>query len=48
MESVGVLRTEGNRIVLRSIFGEEKSIDACLKEMNLVGHRIILEERARA
>jgi len=45
MESVGLLRTDGNTIVLQSIFGEERSSEADLKEMNLVGHRIILEER---
>ena len=45
MESVGVLKTDGHTVVLQSIFGEEKSVDADLKEMDLVGHRIVLEER---
>jgi len=46
MESVGVLRTNGSTVVLRSIFGEEISVEANLKEMNLVGHRLVLEERS--
>ncbi|MCA1961696.1 MAG: CooT family nickel-binding protein [Desulfomonile sp.] len=45
MESVGVLKTDGGTVVLRSIFGEEMRVEANLREMNLVGHRIVLEER---
>lgn len=44
MESVGLVKMNGHAIILRSIFGEEKSVHADLKEMNLVGHRIVLEE----
>jgi predicted RNA-binding protein len=43
MESVGYLRSEGGRVLLRSIFGEEKEVPGSLKEMNLTGHKILLE-----
>ena len=43
MESVGYVKTDGDKVILRSIFGEELSVDAKLSEMNLTGHRIVLE-----
>ncbi len=43
MESVGYLKMDGDKVLLRSIFGEELSVDAKVREMNLTGHRIVLE-----
>ncbi len=43
MESVDFLKPQGDKIVLRSIFGEETTVQARLLEMNLTGHKIILE-----
>jgi predicted RNA-binding protein len=43
MESVDYLRQDGENIIMKSIFGEEKSVKAVLKEMSLTGHRILLE-----
>ncbi len=43
MESVGSLKSKGDQIVLRSIFGEETTVQARLLEMNLTGHKIVLE-----
>lgn len=45
MESVGLLKPNGDQIVLRSIFGEETTVQARLLEMNLTGHKIVLEGR---
>ncbi len=45
MESVDYLKLQGDEIILRSIFGEQTTISAGLKEMNLTAHKIILEER---
>jgi predicted RNA-binding protein len=45
MESVGLLKANGDQIVLRSIFGEETTVQARLLEMNLTGHKIVLEGR---
>jgi predicted RNA-binding protein len=44
LESVMILRPEDGQIYLQSIFGEQKRIKGRIKEMNLVDHRIILEE----
>jgi predicted RNA-binding protein len=43
MESVDYLKPQGDTVVLRSIFGEETIVRAHLLEMNLTGHKIILE-----
>lgn len=44
MESVDFLKPEGNAILLKSIFGEEKKVEARIREMDLTRHKIVLEE----
>jgi len=44
MESVDVLRPETHGIFLQDIFGGQRTIKARIKEMNLVDHRILLEQ----
>ena len=44
MESVDVLRPETRGIFLQDIFGGQRTIKARIKEMNLVDHRILLEQ----
>jgi len=44
MKSVDILRPETNGIYLQDIFGEQRTIKARIREMNLVDHRILLEE----
>ena len=43
-EDLMILRPEQENLYLQNIFGEQKRIKARIKEMNLVEHRIILEE----
>jgi predicted RNA-binding protein len=43
MESVDFLKPQGDRILLKSIFGEQTIVEARLREMDLTGHRIVLE-----
>jgi predicted RNA-binding protein len=43
-ENLMILRPEQEDIYLQNIFGEQKRIKARIKEMNLVEHRVILEE----
>ena len=43
MESVDFLKPQGDKILLKSIFGEQATIEARLREMDLTGHRIVLE-----
>lgn len=44
LESVDILKPEGDSIYLRSIFGEQKLFRGKIKEMSLLNHKIILEE----
>jgi predicted RNA-binding protein len=43
MENVAYLRPDGDELLLRNLFGEEKSVRAKIKEMDLTAHRILLE-----
>ena len=45
MESVDIVRPEKNGIYLQDIFGGQRTVKANIKEMNLVDHRILLEEQ---
>jgi len=44
LEDISILRPERDELYLQNIFGEQKRIKARIKEMNLIDHRIILEE----
>lgn len=46
MENVNYLKPDENGIVLRSLFGEEMTVDAAIREVNLTGHKIVLETRS--
>jgi predicted RNA-binding protein len=43
LEDISILRPEADGLYLQNIFGEQKRIRARIKELNLVDHRIILE-----
>ena len=44
LEDISILRPEQDGFYLQNIFGEQKRIRARIKELNLIDHRIILEE----
>lgn len=44
LEDLMILRPEGTELFLQNIFGEQKRIKARIKEMNIVDHRVLLEE----
>jgi predicted RNA-binding protein len=44
LEDVMILRPEADQLYLQNIFGEQRRVRARIKEMNLINHRIILEE----
>jgi len=44
LENISVLRPEKEELYLQNIFGEQKRIKARIREMNLLDHRIVLEE----
>ncbi len=43
MQDVDYLRPDGETVLLRSIFGEEKTVRATIREMKLSAHKILLE-----
>lgn len=45
LEDVGLIRLEGDGVVLVSIFGEQMFVQATIKEIDLMSHRVILEKR---
>lgn len=44
LEDLVILRPEQDGIYLQNIFGEQKKVKARIKELNLVEHRVILEQ----
>lgn len=44
MESLDYLCQEEGKVILRDIFGEEKTIQGRLKELHLSKQRVVLEE----
>jgi len=43
LDSVSQARVEGDSVVLRNLFGEEKRVQGILKEVSLSKNRIIVE-----
>ena len=43
MENVNLVKPQGRKTMLKSIFGEELVVEGSLLEMDLSGHRILLE-----
>ncbi|MCK4910152.1 MAG: CooT family nickel-binding protein [Thermodesulfovibrionales bacterium] len=43
LESVDYIRPEGGKVYLRNIFGEERTVEARIKEISLAKHRVVLE-----
>jgi len=43
LEDVGLIKPEGDKILLISIFGEEELVDAQIKLIDLLHHKIVLE-----
>lgn len=45
MESVDIIKPEGEKLYLRNIFGEQKVVEVAIKEISLVNHRIVLQKK---
>lgn len=45
MEAVATIIPQGETLRLVNLFGEERVIKAAIKEIDLVGHKIILSSR---
>ncbi|MEK6726193.1 MAG: CooT family nickel-binding protein [Deltaproteobacteria bacterium] len=45
LENIDVIKPEeGGRLLIRSIFGEQKVFDGHIREISLLRHRIVLEK----
>ncbi len=44
MEDVSLIKPQGDGLLLVGILGETKEIEARIKELQLMDHRILLEE----
>ena len=44
MEEIALIRVEGENLFLKSIFGEEKSVKANIKEVDFVASKVLLEK----
>ena len=45
LESVDIMRPEGGKIYLRSLFGEQRVFEGEIKEISLLNHKIVLERK---
>lgn len=45
LENLDTLRPEAGKLYLRNLFGEQKVITGVIKEVALMKHKIILEEK---
>ena len=43
LEDVASVRIEGNKLLLRNLFGEQKEIDGAIREINFQNSRLTLE-----
>jgi predicted RNA-binding protein len=43
LESVDILKPEGDIIYLRNLFGEQKEFKGKIREISLLSHKIVLE-----
>jgi predicted RNA-binding protein len=44
LDSVNQVRAEGEDVVLRNLFGEEKKVRGVLREVSLIKNRLIVEQ----
>ena len=43
LEDVASVRIEGNKLLLRNLFGEQKEVDGLIREINFQNSRLTLE-----
>jgi predicted RNA-binding protein len=44
MESADIIKPDSGSVFIQGIFGQQRWVKGHIKEMNLVNHRIVLEE----
>ncbi len=45
MENVVTIKTDGDALILTDLFGDEIRVEAKIKEIALIGHKIYLEPK---
>lgn len=45
LENVDTMRPEGGKLYLRNLFGEQKVVAGVIREISLMKHKIIIEEK---
>lgn len=45
LENVDILKPEEGKIFMKSLFGEQKVFEGDIREISLLKHKIILEEK---
>jgi len=45
LDNVDMIIPEGDRIFMKSLFGEQKTFNGRVKEISLLKHKILLEEK---
>jgi predicted RNA-binding protein len=45
LEAVNLVRIEGEEVIVRNLFGEEKRVRAGIREVSLARNRVLLEPR---
>ena len=43
LENVNVAKSEEGKVLLKNLFGEQKTFEGVIREFSLPGHRIVLE-----
>ena len=46
MEDVALLRIKGKKLLLNSLFGEQKEIEGLIKEVNFQNSKLVIEKLA--
>ncbi len=44
LESVNLVRADGDEVILKNLFGEEKRVRGRLREVSLIKNRLIVEQ----
>jgi len=45
LEAVNHIRVEGEQVILRNLFGEEKKVTGEVREVSLIKSRVVIEQR---
>lgn len=43
LEGLDALEVDGKKVLIRSLFGEQKTVQAKVKSLSLVDHKVLLE-----